>query len=322
MSTCLPKRAAKAGSSRASSARAPGVGLEDQVAGGEQRPRPPKPELARERPQVGHHHPPSARRARCCRAARPRSGSSRPRRPVQPGSVAADEVARRRRCRRPARSSKRSASRLRTSAMTSAASSAGDAERARAPRSPSASAEFEGLAHLEVHPGMRPAAARAARSKARASTGTSGNSALHELDDPDRRLLVVDADHDHARLGRAGRVQDVEPRPVAVVDLEAEVGRRLGSSRVSVSMMLIVEAARQQRLADDLPHPAEADDERVAVQPVRPPPPRPSHGGGSRRQPVVQDHHERRQRHRDDDDRGQDGVLLGGRAGPTATAAP
>ena len=38
----------------------PGVGLEDQVAGGEQRPRRAEPELARERPQVGHHHAPSA----------------------------------------------------------------------------------------------------------------------------------------------------------------------------------------------------------------------------------------------------------------------
>ena len=278
MSTCRPKRAGEGRLEprleRPRLARRPRrSGCRWRAASAARRAR------ARPRAPAGRTSPPAVRRrARCCRAARPRSahaGASRRRR----GGVVAEEVARRHRCRRPARSSKRSASRR--ARRPSPPPRPRPRPRARASAcAPSASADSKVSRICESAPACDEPSACCAVEGA-GEHRHQRELGLGELDDPDRRLLVVDADHDHARLGRAGRVQDVEPRPVAVVDLEAEVGRRLGSSRASVSMMLIVEAARQQRLADDLPDPAEADDERVAATARRPAPPRPSTAAAS-----------------------------------------
>ena len=60
----------------------------------------------------------------------------------------------------------------------------------------------------------------------------------------------------------AGGVQNVEARAVAVIDLEAEGRRRLDHLDVVVDDR-DVDAARQQRLADDLAEAAEADDQHA-----------------------------------------------------------
>ena len=65
----------------------------------------------------------------------------------------------------------------------------------------------------------------------------------------------------------AGGMQDVEPRAVAVVDLEAEIGGRADHLDVDVDDR-DVDAARQQRLAGDLAEAAEADDQHAAAQAV------------------------------------------------------
>ena len=69
-----------------------------------------------------------------------------------------------------------------------------------------------------------------------------------------------------ARPG-AGRVQYVEARAVAVIDLEAEGRRRLDHLDVVVDDR-DVDAAQQQRLADDLAEAAEADDQHAAAEAV------------------------------------------------------
>ena len=91
----------------------------------------------------------------------------------------------------------------------------------------------QGLADLPVHPGLGQPQ-RLLPVEGAGQHRHQRELRLAELDDPHRRLAVVDADDDHPGLGRAGRVQDVEPRPVAVVDLEAEVGRRLDHLRVGL----------------------------------------------------------------------------------------
>ena len=103
------------------------------------------------------------------------------------------------------------------------------------------------------------------------------------------------------RLGAAGAggAQHVEPRAVAVVDLEAEARRGPDHLGVGVDDRH-VDAAGEQRLARHLAEAAEADDQRLAGEPV----------GACRRlrrtlalrqQPARDDRRERRQRHRDDD---------------------
>ena len=80
-------------------------------------------------------------------------------------------------------------------------------------------------------------------------------------------VRLVDADQHRARPAGAGGVQDVEPRAVAVIDLEAEIGRGLDHLDVVVDDR-DVDAAQQQRLAGDLAEAAEADDEHAAGQAV------------------------------------------------------
>ena len=87
------------------------------------------------------------------------------------------------------------------------------------------------------------------------------------LGDADSGFRLVDADQDGARPAGAGGMQDVEPRAVAVIDLEAEIGRGLDHLDVIVDDR-DVDAAQQQRLADDLAETAEADDQHAAGQPV------------------------------------------------------
>ena len=132
---------------------------------------------------------------------------------------------------------------------------------------------------------------------------------LHQLGDAHRHVALVDADQHGARRAGAGGVEDIEPRPVAVIDLEAEVRRRLDHFHVVVDGGN-VDAAQQQRLADDLAEPAEADDEHRPAQAV-------GHVDvvegllTARREPAQYDDDQRRQHHRDDDDGGQDRVGAG-----------
>ena len=268
MSIALPKRAAKAGSSRASTARASGASASKMrlpvarsVRGRS------KPELRRQRPQVRHHHPPPGPEDDRVEQRDPGAAhEALPRRAGVPArQVAADEVA----------GGLDAADQLALEAHRVAGAHVlhdlrhlllGHPERAQR-LLPEREGREEGLADLPVHPGLGQPQ-RLLPVEGAGEHRHQRELGLAELDDPDRRLPVVDADDDHPRLARAGGVQDVEPRPVAVVDLEAEVGRRLDHLRVGLDHADL-EAAREQRLADDLPDPAEADDERVAVQPVR-----------------------------------------------------
>jgi hypothetical protein len=105
---------------------------------------------------------------------------------------------------------------------------------------------------------------------------------------------------------RPRRVEDVEPPPVAVIDLEAEIGRSSDHLHVVLDDGN-VEAARQERLARHLCETAEADQEHIAFQTV-------GfldaiHGSGRvRHHPGHRDDDERRQRHGEDDGRGEHGV--------------
>ena len=80
-------------------------------------------------------------------------------------------------------------------------------------------------------------------------------------------LLLVDADRDQPRLVEAGRAQHVEPRAVAVVDLEAESPGDLDHVGVEVDRGH-VDLLGEQVLRHDLPEAAEADDQHGAARAV------------------------------------------------------
>ena len=125
---------------------------------------------------------------------------------------------------------------------------------------------FERLADLEVDAGLdqpdRGAAVEGARQHRH-----QRELGLHQLGDADGGSRLVDADQHGARAAGAGGMQDVEPRAVAVIDLEAEIGGRLDHLDIVVDDR-DVDAAQQQRLAGDLAEAAEADDQHAAGQPV------------------------------------------------------
>ena len=90
---------------------------------------------------------------------------------------------------------------------------------------------------------------------------------MHQLGDAHGGIALVDADQHRTRPAGAGGMQNVQPRAVAVIDLEAEIGGRLDHLDVVVDDRH-VDAAQQQRLADDLAETAEADDQHAAGQSV------------------------------------------------------
>ena len=89
---------------------------------------------------------------------------------------------------------------------------------------------------------------------------------LAHFDDPVGLFGLVDAHRDDARVRRAGRAQNVEPRAVAVIDLEAEARRVADALHVVVDHG-DVHAPGEQHLHRDLAEAAEADDERRAGEP-------------------------------------------------------
>ena len=78
-------------------------------------------------------------------------------------------------------------------------------------------------------------------------------------------LLIVDADRDQPRLLEAGGAQHVEPRAVAVIDLEAEAAGDLDHVGVEVDRRH-VDPLGEQKLRHDLSEPAEADHQHGAVR--------------------------------------------------------
>src|SRR5690606_37266087 len=91
---------------------------------------------------------------------------------------------------------------------------------------------------------------------------------LHVLGYAHGGFRLVDTDEHRTGAACTSGMQNIEPRAVAVVDLEAEIGGGLDHFDVIVDDR-DVDAAQQQGLADDLAEPAEADDEHAAVQPIR-----------------------------------------------------
>jgi hypothetical protein len=86
----------------------------------------------------------------------------------------------------------------------------------------------------------------------------------HAVDQREARLHVVDRVHEQARLPRAGRLEQVEPRRVAVVHAEAELAQRIDLVRVVVQHHR-AHAARGKQAPDDLPEAPEAGDDHRAV---------------------------------------------------------
>ena len=132
---------------------------------------------------------------------------------------------------------------------------------------------------------------------------------LHMLRNPQSFVRLVDADEHGFGTARARRMQDVGARAVAEIDLEAEIRRRLDHLDIVVDDR-DVDAAHQERLADDLAETAETDHQHAPAQPV---------GGFDafhrqgflRQQPVERHDGEWRQRDRDDDGGRHDRVHLG-----------
>ena len=125
----------------------------------------------------------------------------------------------------------------------------------------------EGRAPGPAPAGTRPSSARrSARSRARSSMQTT----------------IARASR------RPGGVQDVEPRAVAVIDLEAELGRRLDHLDVVVDDRRRRCPRSEQRLAGDLAEAAEADDQHAARAARRRRRPRPATARRAARDPSVQ----------------------------------
>ena len=121
----------------------------------------------------------------------------------------------------------RSRSRVRMKSSTIAARSASMPIASSVLR-PKAIGELEGLAQLVVD------VLGEQLQRVAAIVGAREDLACREIPpSSDRRcgwlLLVVDADRDQPRIVSAGRAQHVEPRAVAVIDLEAEPRPRPGS---------------------------------------------------------------------------------------------
>ncbi len=89
----------------------------------------------------------------------------------------------------------------------------------------------------------------------------------NEIDDVERGFRIVDAERDHTHLAGARRPQHIEPRAVAVIDLEAEPGRGLDHLRIVVEGG-DVDAFREQALRHDLAESAESDEQSRAAHAV------------------------------------------------------
>src|SRR5579885_1791952 len=127
---------------------------------------------------------------------------------------------------------------------------------------------FEGFANLVVHV-LRQERERA-RAVERADIKLRAREVrLNDIDDTLGILRAVGADRDQARLIGMRRAQDVEPRPVAVVNLEAEARDRLHHLGVVVDHGH-VDFLREQALRDDLAEAAEADDQHRAARLLEP----------------------------------------------------
>jgi hypothetical protein len=92
-----------------------------------------------------------------------------------------------------------------------------------------------------------------------------GEGLLDHRDDLIGDLGLVDADEDGLRLLGPGRAQHIEPRAVAVIDLEAEFAGGLDHLDVHVDDG-DVDVAGQQRLGHDLGEAAETDDQDPLAQ--------------------------------------------------------
>ena len=161
--------------------------------------------------------------------------------------------------------SSRAASRWRTSSITSATSSwSTPSVSSVAP--PKSKRRFEGFADLEVDAGTDQPECGAAVVGARQHRH-QGKLGLHQLGYPDGGLGLVDADQHGPRAAGAGSMQYVQPRAVAIIDLETEIGGRLDHLDIIVDDR-DVDAAQQQRLAGDLAEAAEADDQHAAGQAI------------------------------------------------------
>src|SRR5690606_20396744 len=76
---------------------------------------------------------------------------------------------------------------------------------------------------------------------------------------------IVDAHQYRFGVVCAGCVEDIEPGAVAIIDLEAESRRGADHFDVIVDDRY-VDAAQEQRLADDLSETAKADDEHATLK--------------------------------------------------------
>ena len=83
---------------------------------------------------------------------------------------------------------------------------------------------------------------------------------LHELGSAQARLDVVDRQHQHLRVFRAGRAQHFQARRVAVVQLVAETAHEIDLRRARFECRE-GDAPRSQQACHDLSDPAEARDQ-------------------------------------------------------------
>ena len=139
---------------------------------------------------------------------------------------------------------------------------------------------------------------------------------IDQFDDAVGGGAVVDADGDDLGRAGAGSAQHIEPRAVAVVDLEAEAPRHPDHLGVGIDDRH-VHLAGQQHLARDLAEAAEADDQSRAAEAVRDLDA--VHGRCFLAEQELQgERRERRQRHRHDHGGGEEprGLVRGCRSPP------
>ena len=141
--------------------------------------------------------------------------------------------------------------------------------------------------------------------------------APHHRRGAQRRLDVVDREHEQLRLARLGRLQQLQARSVAVVHLAAEAAHEVD---LLVGQLERGErdAAHVEHARDDLPEaPVAGDDHRLARVVDRVELGRRGALAPGGEQPVVQREHERRDHHRQ---RHREHQPLGDRAGEHAEA--
>ena len=174
---------------------------------------------------------------------------------------------------------------------------------------PEADRGFEGLAQLVVdvlgEQLQRVAAVVGAREDLRA-----GEFRLHQIDDAVGRVLVVDADRDQPRLLEAGGAQHVEPRAVAVIDLEAEAAGDLDHVGIEIDGGH-VDLLGEQILRHDLPETAEADHQHGGVRAVEVVGLALVAAGDAPQHRLRQGRERRADQQRDRGDRGQQAALRG-----------